>query len=318
MEGMRYERLIHQQHGVISREQALACGITPQRIQTLLDRRDWEAFFPSVYWVKAVPRTPLQRLWAALLWAGESCCLSHGAAAWIWKLPGFESLPWKIDVLGPRTLGPAPTGISAHRPRDFEENERIIHRGLQVTSLPRTLFDLAPRSEAATLERALDAARRYQPEVLIPQLAAVIQRHRGPGQAGLKELIRMVSLRIDLEATDSWLEDEVLKMLLRAALPRPRHQFEVWDGAEYVMRVDFFWEHALLALHVDGFAFHSDPAAAARDAKQRRQLARLGIRSISVTYKDLAKGEFVDDVRVLLGVAKQADLGLVVSNSQND
>ena len=89
---------------------------------------------------------------AALLYAGLDCALSHTTAAWHWGLLTAE--PTLIHLSGPGDRKSI-RGVRIHHPRHLDA---IRHNDLPVTTVPRTLLDLAATLPFADIRRALAEA----------------------------------------------------------------------------------------------------------------------------------------------------------------
>ncbi len=63
----RLSRILETQHGVISRSQALAAGLTRKGIEVRLRTGSWRSQLPGTYVVAGSPRTWRQRLMEACL-----------------------------------------------------------------------------------------------------------------------------------------------------------------------------------------------------------------------------------------------------------
>ena len=94
-----------------------------------------------------------------------------------------------------------------------------------------------------------------------------------------------------LVGVESAAEAEVLRTLARAGLPAPTPQFEVFypDG-RLLARIDFAWPDHHLALEVDGFRWHANPAAQVEDAARANRLAALGWTVLRTTPAEMAAG----------------------------
>lgn len=111
----------------------------------------------------------------AVLHAGPGAAASRRSAAWVWQLPGFA--PMHTDVVRPRDRlrGHAAGG---HWPRLLPDHHLTVVRGIPVTTLPRTFFDLAAMPMyAGRLGRILDTVDGRAPSLLasmhamLPELA---------------------------------------------------------------------------------------------------------------------------------------------------
>lgn len=75
------DELIQRQCGVLSRQQVVACGLTPQYIRTQVRGRRWQRLFRAAYATFSGPVPREAVLWAAVLCAGPGAVLSHQSAA---------------------------------------------------------------------------------------------------------------------------------------------------------------------------------------------------------------------------------------------
>lgn len=89
------------QHGCLTRDQALCCGLSRDGIARRRSRRLWVSVLPGVYAIRGAPASPEQRHVAAALWAGTGAALSHGSAAWLWRFP--DAGPGTPESLTPAT-----------------------------------------------------------------------------------------------------------------------------------------------------------------------------------------------------------------------
>ncbi|MEJ7788800.1 MAG: hypothetical protein WKF29_02855 [Thermoleophilaceae bacterium] len=82
--------------------------------------------------------------------------LSHRSAAALWRLRPVD--PPVIDVASPSRRKRLRTGVRVHRPSTLDPKDLTRHHGIGVTTVPRTLIDLAEVLGTRSLERALDEA----------------------------------------------------------------------------------------------------------------------------------------------------------------
>jgi hypothetical protein len=93
----------------------------------------------------------------AVLACGVAAVLSHDSAAALWRLTAGVVGPHHVLRSGPRRRGRA--GLRLHGTSSLQPPEVTTFRGVPVTSLPRTLLDLAATGPSARLELAVDDAR---------------------------------------------------------------------------------------------------------------------------------------------------------------
>jgi hypothetical protein len=102
-------------------------------------------------------RQLLGRTLAVLLTCGDDAVLSHRSAAALWGLRPWSGRFVELTIDGPRGTRRRP-GRIVHRSRDLLIEERAIERGIPVTSIARTLLDLAAVVPRHHLRRAIERA----------------------------------------------------------------------------------------------------------------------------------------------------------------
>ena len=96
---------------------------------------------------------------AAVLACGPGAVLSHRSAAAHWGLLPTDQVG--IDVTAPATRHGIP-GIRLHRPRSLDAQDTTNHQAIPITTVHRTLLDLAASTRADQLERALAQTMHLQ------------------------------------------------------------------------------------------------------------------------------------------------------------
>src|ERR1700744_3396814 len=92
--------LIRKQDHVVSRQQALAAGLSPGALRHRLRAgRPWSVCLPGVYLTETGTPTQAQREIAALLYGGRQCVLTGTVALRHYRLPAPESAV--VDILIP-------------------------------------------------------------------------------------------------------------------------------------------------------------------------------------------------------------------------
>ncbi len=258
-------RLAERQWGVLSLPQLRDLGISEAGTRRLVARGYLVRLYPAVYAVGHPPLRIEGRLVATLFHAGPGAALSHTTAAWWWALMAIE--PKVIHIATPHRPSPA-WGLKLHRPRVIEA---FTHRRLPVTSVNRTLTDLAATVDRGTLRKAL-AEADHRKLLDRPSLLADIR----PGRPGGRALRQALEDHLPaLADADSELEIEFLLLVERAGLPIP--ELNVWvDG----FKVDAFWPEHNLVVELDGHATHANPAANERD-RHRELVHRRAGRAVS-------------------------------------
>ncbi len=147
---------------------------------------------------------------AVLACGAATSALSHRAEAHVMQLlPGKRPPPPEVTV--PTLGGRARPGIVIHRVKELHRLDTCIVHGIRMTTVPRTLLDLAPALDLVDLTRACHEAwihHRTPPRFIEDCIA------RNPGKKGIAKL----RAAIGADATLSKLEDGFLD-LLRSARP---------------------------------------------------------------------------------------------------
>jgi very-short-patch-repair endonuclease len=257
-------------HHVISAAQLTALGYSKGTIRSFVAS---ERLFRSYDGVYAIGRRELTREgdWlAAVLACAAGAVLSHRSAALLWRL--LEHGDGETHVLVPYgSSSKGPRGVHLHRSRTLTEADIIVADHIPVTSVVRTLHDLAlnERSDVPVEGAVLAAHRRY--DVDLEQLASSNARLR-----------RAVAKYDPLAAlTQSRLERKFLALCRRHGLPIPELQEPF---ASYY--ADFTWHAFRLIVETDGGA-HRTPEQQRRDAIRDRALKATGYEVARFTYAEV-------------------------------
>lgn len=227
---------------------------------------------------------------AAVLALGRRTVLSHRPAGAHWEIAPFSG---ECEVTTPRKAS-SRRGIRVHHAH-LPPDEITTHNGIPITTVPRTLFDLAAVLPERQLERALNEAevlRRWD-ELSLDRLL-----HRYPGRSGSRAIRAVLhKRRAGATVTRSELEERFLTLIDRGGLPRPEINVLI-EGFE----VDAVWRDARVVVELDGRATHGTAEAFERDRERDRALQVAGWRPIRVTARQMATARhaLVADVRQLL------------------
>src|SRR5919112_1812596 len=126
------------QHGIVTRAQLLAAGVTRHEVQRRLDDGALLREHRGVYRVGHQAPSVEARYLAAVLACGAEAYLSGRAAAHLFGLMKGQAPP--PEVTAPLKRGVA--GVTVRRAR-IDRADRATHHGIPITTVPRTLTDLA-------------------------------------------------------------------------------------------------------------------------------------------------------------------------------
>jgi Transcriptional regulator, AbiEi antitoxin/Protein of unknown function (DUF559) len=276
------QAVAQRQWGVVSRRQLAALGFSAHGISEWVRTGRLVRLYRGVY-AYGHDRLRIEGRWlAAVMACGPGAVLSHRDAAQLWELRQSNSA--LIDVtVSSRNGRIRRKGIRVHRSGRLAEAETTERSGIPVTTVARTLLDLADVLDPQALRRAVTEAE-YRDLFDLTAINAVVQAN--PGRRGRKLTTAAVEGR--LHRTRSSLEDRFLRFGDRWGVEEP--ETNVWiEGYE----VDFLWRRVGLVVELDGLAAHATRDAVRRDREKDRALWRLGLRTMRLTSEALDDPEAV-------------------------
>jgi hypothetical protein len=231
------------------------------------------------------------RLLAAVLACGKDAVLSHRSAAAHWGLLHTDAT--RIDVTTRRKRAGNAT-IRLHRSRSLDARDTTTHQGIAITSVPRTLLDLAATTQSHLFERALAQAQHLHlyDHRAIEHIIARANGHRGTGA-----LARATAR--DPKLTKSDWEARFLKLVRGAGLPEPLVNLPLHAPDFGECWPDFHWPAHRVIVETDGWATHRTRAAFERDRAKDAALTAAGYRVMRFTWRT-ADAMIVRRLRALL------------------
>jgi hypothetical protein len=162
-----WEELAVQQHGVLTRRQALAGGLTDAQIESRLRGGRWQRMFGRVYATYSGTPTRDSVLWAVVLRAGRGAALSHETAAELAGLGDRPSRSVHVTVPVDRRIAPIPGAVvhistrigEALHPTRRPPQTRVEETVLDLTQQARSLDDALGWAASACGRRPTTAKR---------------------------------------------------------------------------------------------------------------------------------------------------------------
>jgi len=291
----RIGELAERQHGVVARWQLEPLGVGKGSIEKRVRMGRLYRLHRGVFAVGHRALSREARWMAAVLACGPGAVLSHRSAAALWRMrdPGSHA----IEVTTPRKS--RSRGAIQRHFAVLPADEVTIERGIPVTTVPRTLFDLAAVSSADVVEHALRQSEylRLHDRLSLSDLLDRYPRRRG--SPIVRECLRR---RAEMPAgrARSWLEREFLPFLRHHGLPRP--QLNVWlQVGGKTIQVDCLWPGRVV-VELDGFAAHGTRTAFRADRVRDRKLrvAGYGVMRIAPEQLDEEPEAIASDLSALL------------------
>jgi very-short-patch-repair endonuclease len=275
------DRLATSAHGVVTRAQLLAAGLTQRRIDGRLQAGGLLRVHRGVYRVGHRAPSLEATYLAAVLAAGDGAILSGLAAAHLHGLVKGAPPPAEVTAPTERRI----EGVRTHRCRFLDALDMATLRGIPVTTVPRTLVDISSMLSLDALARAChEAGVRYQTTPAQVE-AALAFRPTAPGAKKLRRVIHG-----DVHVTLSKLEAHFLVLLREDSLSLP-----VTNRPAGGRRVDCRWPEHRLTVELDGYRFHNSRHSWEQDRRREREARARGDEFRRYTY-----GDVMEDPRFML------------------
>jgi very-short-patch-repair endonuclease len=273
--------LADEQYGVVGRGQLLERGLTEEAIEVRLRTGRLHRLYAGVYAVGHRMTSKEGRWMAAVLASGPEAVLSHWSAAALWMIrPNSRSI---IDITTPQKSR-SWDGIRRHH-KVLSTDEVAVEEGIPVTTVPRTIFDLAATESADVVGNLL---RESEYRRLHDRLSLWDLVERYPGRRGVRK-VRAALERLGEGPSGrkrSPLEERFALFLHRHRLPQPR--FNDWillGGKRY--QVDCHWPEAGQIVELDGWEGHGTRTAFREDRARDRALRVAGFSVTRLTWNQL-------------------------------
>jgi very-short-patch-repair endonuclease len=234
------------QAGVVARDQLVAAGVSTSAIRRALRSGGLHRVHRGVHSAVAPGLlTEEGHLVAALLAAGEGAILSHGTAAWRWRI--IPALPSVITLAVPRHR--AVDGVQLHISGRLRAEDTTTNGRFPTTTVPRTLLDLAARYDRRALLRAL-AEAEFHHDLRPADIERTLRRGH-PGSANLRAALRRHAPGHG--EAKSQLERRFRRLLIRRRIELPQRNAPVGPWT-----VDCLWPEQRVVVELDG-AQHDRP-----------------------------------------------------------
>ncbi len=233
---------------------------------------------------------------AAVLACGPGAVLSHWSAAALWRIRPNQRE--SIDITSPSKFNSL--GAIKRHYRPLPSDEVTVEDGIPVTTVPRTILDLAAISSVEVVESAL-AESEYLHLYDRLSLADLVARY--PGRRGVRRV--RTALARDKEEPGgrrrSPLEERFVPFLRRHHLPIPRLNAWLEVGGKRC-QVDCLWPGTRQIVELDGWQGHGTKSAFRDDRARDRRLRVAGYSIPRLTWSQLddEPAAIAADLRALL------------------
>lgn len=270
------------QGGAFSRAQAHAVGLSDRQLATRVRNGVLHKVGPNAFRFAGAPRSTLADLSAIVLDVGAPVWVAGWTAAACYGFDWF-ALREPFHLMVPTNRHIVRPGVEIHRTDDTAPVDTAVHLGLPITTVERTLIDLARTCRHRRLLAALDSSARLRvlDERRLHQRIAAL---RSQGKYGIPALVDVIEQREATRGSESFLETEYLLLIARAGLPRPDTQQVFDEESGRRIRVDCRFPGTPVVVELLGYAWHRTVAQMNTDAERYNALLARGLRPYQFTY----------------------------------
>lgn len=275
------------QHGVVATRQLAELGYGRNAVAKAAKAGRLHRLHRGVYAVGHQELSWHGRCMAAVL-ASYPSVASHLSAGWLWGL--LQSRPGTVHLTS-RSPRPGKRPFVVHR-ADLAAVDRAIRDDIPVTSLSRTILDLAVDSWPKTVARSIELADDLKVFDL-REMRDLLDRSAGHrGRAKVQAALD--AYRPERKFTRSGFERRFLEVVREAGLPEPAMNVFV-AGHE----LDAYWEEAHFGVELDTYETHGSRLSFEDDRVRDDDFLHAEIVTIRVTETRLDRepGAVVDSLR---------------------
>jgi very-short-patch-repair endonuclease len=278
--------LARSQQRVVTRRQLVELGLNQFQIRAQLRARRWTEWGSHVLLLHNSEPTRPQRMWAALLDAGEPAALVSHTALELWGFRSFASEAADLHLVVPRGAKVRRwPGLVVHESRRVQPDEHVLRDGLRCTPAARSMLDAAAWQPWPRFACALLAAVVQQRLCDVDQVDEALQRiGRIRHKAYLREALREVA-----GGAEAVSELDLARLCRRQGLLAPARQVRRRSADGRWRYLDAEWvlpDGQRIVLEVDG-AHHLDVEHWQADMRRDRSLVAGGAVVLRATALEL-------------------------------
>ena len=289
------------QHGVISRAQTVACGMTAGTLRHRIRAGGpWQPLLPGIYLTHTGTASTAQQEMAALLYGGAGSVITGAAAL---SRHGLRAARDDlVDVLVPASrIRQDVAFVRVHRTTCMPP--RVCYTGeIVFTHAHRAVADLARRLPEERAVRALVADAVQRGLCTLPQLRSELAAGPIRGSALLRRVLGEVA-----EGVRSVAEADFRLLIKQARLPEPMFNPWLYAGTAFIAVPDAWWPEAGVAAEVESRAWHLSPASWERTLARHARMTGHGIIVLHFTPGQIAResGTVTRDLAAALAAGRR-------------
>lgn len=264
-------RLLTRQRNVISRSQALACGMSEKAVRhRLRTGGTWQTLLPGIYLTTQGVPTGKQRVMAAFLYPANAIAVTGPAALSYHSIPAGNGDA--IDILVPMECRRLDYRF-ARLHRTSLVPDRTYADGLIRVAMPaRAIADTARQAGSFSEVRAVVAGGVQRGKVTVAELAEELRAGPVRGSASFRAALAEVA-----DGVRSSAEGDLHTLIRRERLPAPLFNARLFVGGEFLAVADAWWQEACVAAEVDSRQWRLSPDDWEKTLARHTRMTSLGI-----------------------------------------
>ena len=210
------DRLLKQQHDVLTMAQAMTHGLSSSAVSRSVAAGRWQRLLPRVYLASSGQPAHEQRVWAAVLYGGETAALTGMAALRrhrVRRLPSLPAVPIEVACWAARQ--PASRDFVAVQ-RTRRPSAPYLVNGLRTMPVSRAVIDAGPRVVSYELALELVTAVVQAKRATMGQLVDELLLAPRGGSRWLREALAEAGA-----GSRSVAEAEARRLFAAAGFPSP-------------------------------------------------------------------------------------------------
>jgi hypothetical protein len=278
-------RLLERQRGVLSRDQAVATGMTDRVLRyRIRPGGPWQQILPGTYLTFTGSPSGEQLEIAAVLYAGTDSVMTGPAALRRLRLPAPESAV--VDVLVGRQCSRASRDfVAIHRTRRMPAAV-LERRGVAFALPARAVLDTVAGLSRIGDVRAVVAGAVQSGHCPVADLQAELRHGPRRGTALLRAVLAEVAAGIR-----SAPEGDLRDLIARNGLPVPMFNPRLYLNGRFLACPDAWWPAAGVAVEVDSVEWHLSPEDWQHTLRRHGRMTAAGILVLHVTPRQLRAEE---------------------------
>jgi len=294
-------RVLRDQDQVISRGEALNCGMSVDQVQwRIRPGGPWQRLLPGVYLAVTGAPSRAQNELAALRYAGPGSALTGTAALRRHGIRVPESKTF--TVLIPATRARANRSFVRVWATTRMPKFVMADGAVRFTVAARAVADASRELGSLREVRAITADAVQRRCCRLADLAAELAHAPMRQSAWLRQALAEVA-----DGVRSVAEGDLRDLIIRAQLPRPMFNPRLYVGGNFLAKPDAWWPEAGVAAEVNSREWHLSPDDWARTQARQALMGRHGIIVLPFTPGQLRAepARVTADIRSALPAGRQ-------------